>query len=97
MQMQTRRFDLLRASRERGLVDAHAVGKRGAEEIVVAPCSLGYAVGEMALFGGCEVGKGADGARVWNDEGFEGPDGPPGTEEEEGGVRIDDAGAGGGL
>lgn len=71
-------------------MDAHAVGKLRLEEVVVASRDFGDGFGEVGLFGGGEVDEGAL-VLFGDDHGFEGPDGPPGTYDEEGGVGEDDA------
>lgn len=59
MHVQVRALDLLLGPRERSLVQSRAVGKTGAEEVVVAPRDLLDGLGEVEPLGGREVDEGA--------------------------------------
>lgn len=90
MHMQMAGFDFFVCAVQRRLVDAHAVREMRLEQVVVAAGDLGECFGEVGFFGGGEVDQGAF-VVFGDDHGFEGPDGPPGADDQEGGVGEDDA------
>ena len=90
MHMQMAGLDFLVRAVQRRLVHAHAVGELRLEQVVVAARDVGDGFGEVGLLGRGEVDEGAF-VVFGEDEGFEGPGGPPGAEDEEGGVLEDDA------
>ena len=64
------------------LMEAHRVGKRGFEEVVIARGEALHNVGQAGALGGFHLIEAAE-VTFGQDHGFEGPDGPEGDERDE--------------
>ena len=79
MRMQITALDLHIRALQRGLVYPHTIREMCLEEVVVAFCDIAENFREVRFFEGGKVGERAA-VLAGDDEGFEGPSGPPGAE-----------------
>lgn len=90
MEMETGTLNLLVTAIERCLVDSHTVWKASLEEIVIATSGLCNRLGQVHSFSVGEVDKRAK-VFNWEDHGLEGPDCPPGADDQKSLVLKDNS------